>query len=109
MYLKISIIKMVQKTLLSALETVISLMMEVELQEKAAEQAKQDAANGGLEMLKRVEDLKQMLQHAKEANDMVVFFLLTAWWHLSFDDMNIFCVLCLKFVIVVAACRRSIR
>ncbi|CDP03603.1 unnamed protein product [Coffea canephora] len=59
-----------KKTLLSALETVISLMMEVELQEKAAEQAKQDAANGGLEMLKRVEDLKQMLQHAKEANDM---------------------------------------
>ncbi|XP_071920678.1 uncharacterized protein [Coffea arabica] len=59
-----------KKTLLSAMETVISLMMEVELQEKAAEQAKQDAANGGLEMLKRVEDLKQMLQHAKEANDM---------------------------------------
>ncbi|KAL3531366.1 hypothetical protein ACH5RR_010688 [Cinchona calisaya] len=59
-----------KKTLLSAGETVISLIKEVELQEKAAEQAKQDAANGGLETHKRVEDLKQMLQHAKAANDM---------------------------------------
>ncbi|KAL3517550.1 hypothetical protein ACH5RR_020139 [Cinchona calisaya] len=59
-----------KKTLLSAVETIISLMKEVELQEEAAEQAKQDAANGGLEILKRVEDLKQMLEHAKEANDM---------------------------------------
>ena len=92
MYLKISIIKMVQKTLLSALETVISLMMEVELQEKAAEEAKQEAANGGFERPMRVEDRKRMLQHAKEANDMVVFFLLTARWHLSFDYLNIFFV-----------------
>lgn len=48
-------------------------MREVELQEEAAEQAKFEAAKGGLDMLKRVEDLKEMLRHAKEANDMVAF------------------------------------
>ncbi|MCD7466452.1 hypothetical protein HAX54_003175 [Datura stramonium] len=59
-----------KKTLFSAVETVICLMREVELQEEAAEQAKLEAAKGGLDMLRRVEDLKEMLQHAKEANDM---------------------------------------
>lgn len=63
---------MVQKTLFSAMESVISLMREVELQEKAAELAKEEAASGGFDILVRVEDLKQMLQHAKEANNMVV-------------------------------------
>lgn len=48
-------------------------MREVELQEEAAEQAKLEAANGGLDILRRVEDLKEMLWHAKEANDMVAF------------------------------------
>lgn len=48
-------------------------MRDVELQEEAAEQAKLEAAKGGLDMLERVEDLKEMLQHAKEANDMVAF------------------------------------
>lgn len=62
-----------QKTLFSAVESVICLMREVELQEEAAEQAKQEAAKGGLDMLQRVEDLKEMLQHAKEANNMVAF------------------------------------
>ncbi|CAN4091584.1 unnamed protein product [Withania somnifera] len=47
-----------KKTLFLAMESVICLMREVELQEEAAEQAK------------RVEDLKEMLRHAKEANDM---------------------------------------
>ncbi|XAR61228.1 hypothetical protein NMG60_11034873 [Bertholletia excelsa] len=59
-----------KKTLFSAVESVIGLMREVELQEKAAEQAKEEAVRGGLDILTRVEDLKQMLQHAKEANDM---------------------------------------
>ncbi|XP_009769175.1 uncharacterized protein LOC107809980 [Nicotiana tabacum] len=59
-----------KKTLFSAVESVICLMREVELQEEAAEQAKQEAAKGGLDMLQRVEDLKEMLQHAKEANNM---------------------------------------
>ncbi|KAI8522855.1 hypothetical protein RHMOL_Rhmol13G0029200 [Rhododendron molle] len=59
-----------KKTLFLAMESVISLMREVELQEKAAEQAKEEAARGGFDILLRVEDLKQMLQHAKEANNM---------------------------------------
>ncbi|KAJ8543181.1 hypothetical protein K7X08_005704 [Anisodus acutangulus] len=59
-----------KKTLFSAVESVICLMREVELQEEAAEQAKLEAAKGGLDMLRRVEDLKEMLRHAKEANDM---------------------------------------
>lgn len=62
---------MVQKTLLSAVEIVLGLMKEVEAQEKDAEQAKEDAANGGIDILKSVEDLKQALARAKEANDMV--------------------------------------
>ncbi|XP_019188660.1 PREDICTED: uncharacterized protein LOC109182882 isoform X2 [Ipomoea nil] len=59
-----------KKTMFVAMESLISLMREVELQEKAAEQAKEEAAIGGLDILKRVEDLKEMLKHAKEANDM---------------------------------------
>lgn len=59
-----------KKTLFSAVESVICLMREVELQEEAAEQAKLEATKGGLDMLRRVEDLKEMLRHAKEANDM---------------------------------------
>lgn len=64
---------LVQKTLFLAVESIICLMRDVELQEEAAEQAKLEAAKGGLDMLERVEDLKEMLQHAKEANDMVAF------------------------------------
>ncbi|KAL5561640.1 hypothetical protein UlMin_031387 [Ulmus minor] len=57
-------------TLFSAMESVIRMMKEVELQEKAAEDAKQEAARGGLDTLIKVEELKQMLAHAKEANNM---------------------------------------
>lgn len=59
-----------KKTLFLAVESIICLMREVELQEEAAEKAKLEAAKGGVDMLKRVEDLKEMLQHAKEANNM---------------------------------------
>lgn len=60
-----------QKTLFLAMESVIGLMKEVELQEKAAEQAKQEAAEGCSEIFKRVDELKQLIQQTKEANDMV--------------------------------------
>ncbi|CAI9774352.1 unnamed protein product [Fraxinus pennsylvanica] len=59
-----------KKTMFSVMESVISLMKEVELKEKDAEQAKEAAAKGGFDILSRAEDLKKMLQHAKEANDM---------------------------------------
>lgn len=53
------------------MESLINLMREVELQEKAAEQANMSASRGGFDMLDRVEQYKAMLVHAKEANDMV--------------------------------------
>ncbi|KAG7967455.1 hypothetical protein I3843_08G100100 [Carya illinoinensis] len=59
-----------QKTLLSAMERVINMMREMEFQEKAAEQAKAEACQGGLDILVRVEEMKQTLAHAKEANNM---------------------------------------
>ena len=60
-----------QDSLFSAMESVIGLMKEVEFQEKAAQAAKEDATRGGLKILEKVEELKKMLNHAKEANDMV--------------------------------------
>ncbi|KAI3460863.1 hypothetical protein Pfo_017526 [Paulownia fortunei] len=59
-----------KKTLFSAMQSVISLMREVELKEQAAEQAKVDAAMGGTDILVKLEELKQMLQLAKESNGM---------------------------------------
>lgn len=59
-----------KKTLFKAMESVISLMREVEVREKEAEQVKEEAARGPVDILANVEDLKQMLQHAREANDM---------------------------------------
>lgn len=49
----------------------MNLMREVELQEKDAEKAKEDAAREGSDTLDKVEELKKMLEHVKEANDMV--------------------------------------
>ncbi|WJX12207.1 hypothetical protein P8452_02729 [Trifolium repens] len=59
-----------KKTLFSSMESLISLMREVELQEKAAELVNMEAARGGSDILDRVEEYKAMLVHAKEANDM---------------------------------------
>ncbi|KAF3436327.1 hypothetical protein FNV43_RR23419 [Rhamnella rubrinervis] len=59
-----------KRTLFIAMESVINMIREVELQEKAAEHAKEEAAKGGLDILIKVDELKQMLAHAKEANDM---------------------------------------
>eukprot|EP00262_Sarcandra_glabra_P022103 TRINITY_DN9628_c3_g1_i1.p1 TRINITY_DN9628_c3_g1~~TRINITY_DN9628_c3_g1_i1.p1 ORF type:complete len:604 (+),score=151.82 TRINITY_DN9628_c3_g1_i1:111-1922(+) len=59
-----------KKTLLLAMELVLTMMREVELQEKAAQEAKEEASRGGLDIFAKVEDLRQMLQHAREANDM---------------------------------------
>ncbi|KAL1065565.1 hypothetical protein V6Z11_D12G005600 [Gossypium hirsutum] len=59
-----------KKTLFQAMQSIMNLMREVELQEEAAEQAKEECARGGSDILVKVEELKQMLPHAKEANDM---------------------------------------
>lgn len=49
----------------------MNLMREVELKEKEAEKAKEDAARGSVDTLDKVEELKKMLDRAKEANEMV--------------------------------------
>ncbi|KAI6695607.1 hypothetical protein NL676_023317 [Syzygium grande] len=59
-----------KKTLFSAMESVMDTMKEVEEREKAAEVAKEEAVMGGLVIFSKVEELKQMLALAKEANDM---------------------------------------
>lgn len=59
-----------KRTLFSAMESVISLMKEVELQEKAAERAKEEAAEECSEIFKHVDEIKQIIQQAKEANEM---------------------------------------
>nr|XP_008386525.1 uncharacterized protein LOC103449032 isoform X2 [Malus domestica] len=59
-----------KKTLFSAMESVISMMREVEVQEKAVDIVQEEASRGGLDIMVKVEELKQMLAHAKDANDM---------------------------------------
>lgn len=52
----------------------MNLMREVEHQEKDAEKLKENATRGGFDTLNKVEDLKKILAHAKERNDMVTSF-----------------------------------
>ncbi|KAL6561194.1 hypothetical protein OROMI_016795 [Orobanche minor] len=59
-----------KKTLFSAVQSVLSLMREVELKEQAAEQAKVEASMGGADILAKLEEFKQLLQHAKESTSM---------------------------------------
>ncbi|XP_073283307.1 uncharacterized protein [Primulina huaijiensis] len=59
-----------KKTLFSTMESVVSMMREVELKEQVAGKAKEDAFKEDSDALDKVEELKQMLQNAKEANDM---------------------------------------
>nr|GFC55515.1 golgin candidate 5 [Tanacetum cinerariifolium] len=51
------------------MDLVISLMRQVESEEKAAGQARAEAAIGGLDIRLKVEELKQAQQHAKETNE----------------------------------------
>lgn len=53
------------------MDSVTNLMKEVELEEKDAEKSESEAARGGLDTLEKVEEFKNMLKHAKEANDIV--------------------------------------
>lgn len=54
-------------------------MREVELKENSVEQAEEEAAHGGLSILINVKELKQMLQRAKEANDMVLYLYINVF------------------------------
>ncbi|CAN6707577.1 unnamed protein product [Malus baccata var. baccata] len=52
------------------MESVINMMREVEVQEKAVDIVQEEASRGGLDIMVKVEELKWMLAHAKDANDM---------------------------------------
>ncbi|XP_072960787.1 uncharacterized protein [Typha angustifolia] len=59
-----------KKNLLSSMELITNMIEEVELHEERAKQAKEEASSAGQDILIRVDELKQMLKHAKEANNM---------------------------------------
>ncbi|EEF29311.1 conserved hypothetical protein [Ricinus communis] len=59
-----------KRTLFLSMESIMNMMRKVELQEKAAEDAKEEASSAGLDILTKANELKQMLEHAKDANDM---------------------------------------
>ncbi|KAJ6808863.1 laminin subunit beta-1-like [Iris pallida] len=59
-----------KQTLVSSMETVISMVQESEVLEERAKQAKEEASRAGQATLAKVEELKQILKHAKQANDM---------------------------------------
>ncbi|KAK1292344.1 hypothetical protein QJS10_CPB17g01929 [Acorus calamus] len=56
--------------MLSAMESVMSMMKEVELKENKAKHAKEEALNAGQVILKKVEEMKNMLKDEKEKNDL---------------------------------------
>lgn len=55
------------------MESVLNKTREVEIQEKAAEQAKKEASRSGLHILTEVEKLKQMVHQARETYDKVLY------------------------------------
>lgn len=62
-----------QRTLVSALESTINMLKEVELHEERAEQAKKEASVAGEDIFQEAEDLRQKINHAKITNEKVVF------------------------------------
>lgn len=68
------------------MESVVNTMKEVEEREKAAEQAREEAARRSSDACSRVEELKGMIRSAKDANDMV--FYLSFYFKESNLDQN---------------------
>ena len=60
-----------QNDLLPSLELITKMVEDVELLEEKAKVAKHEASVAGTGILTKVEELREMLTHAKEANDMV--------------------------------------
>ncbi|KAK4776313.1 hypothetical protein SAY86_005001 [Trapa natans] len=61
-----------RKNLFTAMESVINTMKEVEERGRAADQAREEAAHRSSDVWRRIEELKRMIQSAKEANDMII-------------------------------------
>ncbi|XP_047334082.1 early endosome antigen 1-like [Impatiens glandulifera] len=62
--------KLNKETLVSAVVLVTSLLKEIEIQEKEVEDVKKRAASRFSDILTRVEDLKDIMERAQEANEM---------------------------------------
>ncbi|KAF0928523.1 hypothetical protein E2562_004145 [Oryza meyeriana var. granulata] len=62
--------KSIKNDLLSSLELVSKMIQGVEILEEKAKVAKHESSIAGTSILAKVEELKEMLNHAKEANDM---------------------------------------
>jgi hypothetical protein len=65
---------MMQNDLMPSLELVTKMIEDVELLEEKAKVAKHASSVAGTGILTKVEELKEMLTHAKEAKDMVFPF-----------------------------------
>eukprot|EP01018_Ginkgo_biloba_P025665 Gb_16111 [translate_table: standard] len=59
-----------KETLMEAMESIRFLRIKADHEEVAARRAKDEAAKAGLDILYKVEELRQLLVRAKEANDM---------------------------------------
>lgn len=59
-----------KKSLISALGLTTNMMREVEHLEDKAKQAKEEASVAGQDILAKAEDIREMLKHAKEENNM---------------------------------------
>lgn len=64
---------LVQDALVIAIEEMRAMRAAVEQAEAAAQQAKKDAMDGGLDMLAEVKKMQDMLVRAREVNEMVCF------------------------------------
>lgn len=62
------------------MESVMRLMREVECEEKAAENAKEEADQSSFDILVKMDERKQALRQAEEINDMVCW---TFFFYLS--------------------------
>jgi hypothetical protein len=80
-----------QNDMLPSLEMVTKMIEDVELLEEKAKVAKHESSVAGKNILTKVEELKEMLTHAKEANDMVfpLFLDLMIQKHLDFSILSL--------------------
>lgn len=61
-----------QDALTSAIEEMRLMRRTVEVAESAAQQAKKDALNGGVDILAKVDEMHLMLERARAANETVL-------------------------------------
>lgn len=78
------------RTLVSQVESVVSLMREVECQEEAAKQAKEEADQSVLDTLVKLEQCKIALRDAHEMNDMVCMLVLLPRYILLYGLIYLF-------------------